>query len=632
MQRWLTVSLIYLALLLVLAPTQGTSASSPVLASQDGMPSVRGGPVELPTQPVAETRAGEWVQTTTAHFSAGERDQVDITNVDDGELRLAAGASVGTYVAPVIAADFSFNAIVAQWAADVPQGSDLEIEVRTFDQVSGWSDWKSFTNVEWIALRGRYYPETPIMVSTARQFQYRMTMSAGSSGGVLTGAPVLRRVTITYLDTSMGPTTAQAKFRMQAQDVTAHGVMQPSIISRAGWGADESLRDWDPEVRPVRKIVVHHTVTPNDYAEDESAAWVRAIYHYHTVTRGWGDIGYNYLIDQYGNIYEGRFGGPGAVGGHVYSYNYGSVGIALIGTHGNASNSIAPSAAAAQALTRLCVWEASRSFVNPLESASFFGSNPPNLGGHRDYPPNETTCPGDLAYAILPGLRQGVWDGLVVGLPRYQVAWLTSSMSSDELKQGVLEAGKEYALTLEVRNVGWYTWPHTENSGGVRLGYHWLDSSGQAVTMRPEQDLRAVLGHDVSYGNTYEFASARVVAPETPGIYTLAWDLVHEGNTWFHDANAKSPLLTMGMTVTGASPGDSGVIRNGGFEQGGDWTLFQTAYSAQFTDRVKRTGARSLQTGDRDAGANVFSYSSAEQAFDFPLLAISRSAIGSEPQ
>jgi hypothetical protein len=601
------MGLVCLVLLSFLVPTGCISATDGPSA-----PSV--------AQPVSETRAGKWVQTTAVDWSAGDREGIDVTNVAGGELCLSVGATRGTYVSPIVESDFAYNAVVAHWSAHVPQGTSLEVELRSFDQVNGWSAWQPFVNVEWVALKGEYYPEAPLMVAMGRRFQYRLSMAVESNRVPLTGTLVLYEMTITYLDTSAGPTTAQAKFRMQAQHLTAHGVSQPPIISRAGWGADESIRDWEPEIRPVRKMVVHHTVTPNDYDEDQATAWVRAIYHYHAVTLGWGDVGYNYLVDQYGNIYEGRYGGPGVVGGHVYSYNYGSVGIGLIGTHGNTGNSAAPTAAALEAVRRLCVWEASRSYIHPLENASFFGAAPPNLGGHRDYPPNKTTCPGDLGYATLPGLRQEIWDGLVAALPRYQVAWLNWDTSSDALKQGVIETGQVYSLTLRVRNTGWYAWPHAGGQDVVRLGYRWLDSGGQVVALPPGDDLRTPLERGVAYGNTHEFPSAKVVAPATPGTYRLVWDLLHEGVTWFHDANAKSPRLTTPMTVVSSPLGDSGAVRNGGFEQDGDWTLFFTAYPARFTGRVRRTGARSLQTGIEVETANVFSYSSAEQTFRVPSV------------
>ena len=88
---------------------------------------------------------------------------------------------------------------------------------------------------------------------------------------------------------------------------------------------------WDPEYVPVKKIIVHHTVTSN--SDPDPAATVRSIYYYHAVSLGWGDIGYNFLIDRQGRIYEGRYGGNAVVGGHALTWNYGSVGIAALGNY-----------------------------------------------------------------------------------------------------------------------------------------------------------------------------------------------------------------------------------------------------------------------------------------------------------
>ncbi|MFN2318080.1 MAG: N-acetylmuramoyl-L-alanine amidase, partial [Dermatophilaceae bacterium] len=121
--------------------------------------------------------------------------------------------------------------------------------------------------------------------------------------------------------------------------------------SRADWGADESIRDWDPEFHPVQALTVHHTATAND--DPDPAATVRAIYRYHAVDQGWGDIGYQYLIDEQGVVYEGRWSGTASTscvtakgdgsdfghedetdrmvtGGHAGGYNSGNMGVALL--------------------------------------------------------------------------------------------------------------------------------------------------------------------------------------------------------------------------------------------------------------------------------------------------------------
>ena len=84
----------------------------------------------------------------------------------------------------------------------------------------------------------------------------------------------------------------------------------PAIIGRAEWGADESMRRGAPMYDDgVRAGIVHHTATPNDYPATDSAGIVRGIYRYHTATLGWSDIAYNALVDKYGQVFEGRFGG-----------------------------------------------------------------------------------------------------------------------------------------------------------------------------------------------------------------------------------------------------------------------------------------------------------------------------------
>ncbi|MBU2595550.1 N-acetylmuramoyl-L-alanine amidase, partial [Patescibacteria group bacterium] len=90
---------------------------------------------------------------------------------------------------------------------------------------------------------------------------------------------------------------------------------------------------WAPEYVRPNKIIIHHTASGNN--PPDPAAVMRSIYYYHAVSLGWGDIGYNYLFDQYGNMYEGRAGGNMVVGAHAYGQNYGSVGLSVIGNFVN---------------------------------------------------------------------------------------------------------------------------------------------------------------------------------------------------------------------------------------------------------------------------------------------------------
>jgi hypothetical protein len=489
----------------------------------------------------------DWTQTTAAELATGEATNVIVTDQSGGELRLVPGATTGVYTSTAITAAFPFNAVAPHWRATVPDGSALRVELRVRTANDGWSPWYPFDDADWSAVQGRFYPEAPLLLSGGQQFQYRVTLTAQVAGRT----PLLDEMTVTAIDATSGPTTSQAKAAARPGQVTIQDVPPPTIIPRAAWGVDEDSPTWPPEYRTVEKIVVHHTVTVNGYDEDEAAGWVRAIYDYHTITRGWGDIGYNYLVDSYGNVYEGRYGGPGVVGGHVYGYNYGSVGIGAIGSYGNTGPSEPPSEAPSPetlaALADLAAWEANRSYIHPLESAPFYDVTTYNLTGHRDY--GVTSCPGDYLYAKLPGLRQDTWQHIVTYTHQYHVDWLSWNTPPP-----ILLAGETYSPTIRARNVGWFDWPQAGPPNAVRLGYHWLDSEGKEVSQPPEDDHRGPLAYDLTFGHTYDFSPALATTPITPGVYTLAWDMVHEGVAWFHAANAASPLLTTTVVVTDTPP------------------------------------------------------------------------------
>ncbi|HYK95418.1 MAG TPA: N-acetylmuramoyl-L-alanine amidase [Candidatus Dormibacteraeota bacterium] len=214
-----------------------------------------------------------------------------------------------------------------------------------------------------------------------------------------------------------------------APPIAAAAVGQPTIISRASWGADESYRlDGSGQPRfaenyfPLQKAIVHHTAGRNNDPDPE--ATIRAIYYDHAVLRGYGDIDYNYLIDWQGRIYEGRhsrdYGGAPITtedlsgnevrGSHAKEYNAGTVGIVLLGNF----TSVLPPPAQRTALVNLLAWKLERHGINPLGAGAYV--NPEtgastylyNISGHRDV--NATACPGSAFYATFPQLRQQVAD------------------------------------------------------------------------------------------------------------------------------------------------------------------------------------------------------------------------------
>ena len=129
----------------------------------------------------------------------------------------------------------------------------------------------------------------------------------------------------------------------------------PPIVPRADWGADQCPPRVAPSFGEVQLAFVHHTVTANDYGPNDSAAMVLAICRYHRNSNGWNDIGYNFLVDKYGRVFEGRAGGVQApvVGAQAQGYNSESTGIANLGTYQDTP----ASDAAMGAMARLIAWK-----------------------------------------------------------------------------------------------------------------------------------------------------------------------------------------------------------------------------------------------------------------------------------
>ncbi|MEU0434343.1 N-acetylmuramoyl-L-alanine amidase [Streptomyces sp. NPDC006290] len=199
---------------------------------------------------------------------------------------------------------------------------------------------------------------------------------------------------------------------------------RPTIVTRAQWGADESLNDEAPGYGTEIKVVfVHHTVDANTYTCTESAALVRAIRAYHIKTNGWKDIGYNFLVDKCGTIFEGRKGGVDqpVIGAHNPGFNTNSTGIAVLGEY----SSIDASAAAKASVAQIAAWKLGQYGHDPAgkvdltasmtngkftlgQTASFY-----RISGHRDG--YFTECPGNKLYASILGIR-ALAGGPVTGL------------------------------------------------------------------------------------------------------------------------------------------------------------------------------------------------------------------------
>lgn len=498
-------------------------------------------PAWQPATTPPQTRAGSWTQSIALSDAASPRmlsSQQGSSTADNDE----------GYLSPIVRADFPFNALGVQWQGEFEPGEKFVLEVKISSDGKEWSPWYAVRGID--QYLGASPQASDLVFATGNYFQYRlyptplppaadkMTEEPEDllSGHQVNGASPekgLAELTFTYIDSSQGPSLTEARSAAKASPSVA-GARAPTIIPRSAWGADESYRFnkgkeiWTPKIVPAKKITVHHTATSN--SDPNPAATMRAIYYYHAVTQKWGDIGYNYVVDRYGNIYEGRYGGADVVAAHVYGHNEGNMGVAALGTY--ASSSISKELEGS--LVSLLAWEAARRGIDPLGSSFFVDMNLPNILGHREAV--TTTCPGDNLFDYLPRVRTQV-KGLI---SPYYVSWIKHNTPN------TMAPGRTITVSVTLRNSGTITW----EPGGLfpfRLGYKWYTKAGTLYRQTPAEDIRTSVGRRVAPGEEITL-SAFIVAPKDEGDYILRWDMEQRYQTWFADKG--SPPLEVAVRVT----------------------------------------------------------------------------------
>ncbi|OGJ58201.1 hypothetical protein A2947_02015 [Candidatus Peribacteria bacterium RIFCSPLOWO2_01_FULL_54_110] len=165
--------------------------------------------------------------------------------------------------------------------------------------------------------------------------------------------------------------------------------------------------------KSVKLLVVHHTAQNVTGDERPPLERVRALYAYHANNRGWGDIGYHYLIDERGQIYEGRTGGKGVIGGHAYCWNTGTMSIALLGNFDGEQ----PPQVQMQSLQWLLSDLAQTYDIDLGSSVRIHGKSFPAIVGHKDL--LSTDCPGYYVRETLAQVREHVWKGDLLATIRF---------------------------------------------------------------------------------------------------------------------------------------------------------------------------------------------------------------------
>jgi methionine-rich copper-binding protein CopC len=256
----------------------------------------------------------------------------------------------------------------------------------------------------------------------------------------------------------------------------------PAIIPRSAWGANQLTKRRGPRYADrIGFAVVHHTAGGNGYSRAQSAAIVRAIQVYHVKGNGWDDVGYNFLVDKYGQVFEGRAGGAdrNVIGAHAQGFNTGSTGVAILGSY----QGTRPSAAAEASLAKLIAWRLDVAHVDPLSTFNWLSTGNPRfpsgvpvflraIVGHRDV--GFTDCPGSAVYARFGPLVQAVAR---TGLPKLYAPRVSGRLGGKIRFAGRLSSALSWTIT--VKDAGGRT-VASETGVGPTVGWTWDSASARA--------------------------------------------------------------------------------------------------------------------------------------------------------
>ncbi|MGY1845050.1 N-acetylmuramoyl-L-alanine amidase, partial [Modestobacter sp. SYSU DS0875] len=351
-------------------------------------------------------------------------DEVPLGSVEEPapEVEVQEGTTVPVEGVPAAAPTLSltrtdtapFSLVGVTWAFD-PQVSDTVVQVRVRDADGDWGTWTEVT------------PETADQQAVGTGAELRSGTSPLWTGpGTGVEVELVTRSGAQPTDVALDlidPGSSPADGALDDPEITdtAHAAAtMPAIYSRAQWGADERIRTWDPQyASTIKAATLHHTADSNSYSAPDVPAIMRSIYRYHTVSLGWGDIGYNVIVDKFGRLWEGRFGGLAStvMGAHAGGFNTSTFGVSMLGNY----DVVPVPQVTVDAVVAVIGWKFSLFGIDARATTTLRSSGGgtaryaagasvtlPTIFGHRDV--GSTACPGRYGYARLAEIRDRVAD------------------------------------------------------------------------------------------------------------------------------------------------------------------------------------------------------------------------------
>ncbi|WP_448627007.1 N-acetylmuramoyl-L-alanine amidase [Geodermatophilus sp. URMC 64] len=341
-------------------------------------------------------------------------DPAPAADVQAGTTDPVAGVPSGAPALTVEQTDVDEFSLVGVTWADDPAVTDTVVQVRVQDAAGRWGAWTEVGRED-----AEQNPNAP---SGGTLRGGTAPLWTGPSTGVQ--AELVTRsgaqptdVRLDLVDPGSSPADAMPG-TPEIQDTADAAMAMPDVYSRAQWGADEDVRDWDPEFAPtIKAAALHHTAGSNDYTADQVPDILRSIYQYHAVSLEWGDIGYNVLVDKFGRLWEGRYGGLAStvIGAHAGGFNTYTFGVSMLGDY----EKVPAPQPMVDAVSAIIAWKFELYGVKPTGTTSLTSAGGgtaryakgtavtlPTIFGHRDV--GATVCPGQYGYARLPEIRTAV--------------------------------------------------------------------------------------------------------------------------------------------------------------------------------------------------------------------------------
>jgi uncharacterized protein with LGFP repeats len=393
-------------------PSSAESSAAPSTGSPSS-PAVES-PAEPTTEPTTEPTAGP-TPTPAPGTETGDAGESGTDPEATGQDVASSGNELPGVPALTVSQHDTekFSAVGVTWAqGDV---TDVVVQLRVEDVDGEWGDWTTIEADDVEQTPSAATAQNEVRGGTAPYW-------TGEAYGVEvivqgTGGAVPEDVRVALVDP--GESAADALTQAPAATDEAHAASaMPPVYSRAQWGADESIRSWDPQYPSTLKAAaIHHTADRNNYTADEVPAMMRSIYAYHTLTRDWGDIGYNVIVDRFGRMFEGRYGGMAStvVGAHAGGFNTFTFGVSMLGNY----DTVQVPQATADAVANIIAWKFELYGIDPRGSTVLTSGGGgtaryaagtqvplPTVFGHRDV--GKTACPGQYGYARLGEIRNRV--------------------------------------------------------------------------------------------------------------------------------------------------------------------------------------------------------------------------------